>query len=147
MTTTVVSPATRPDTTFPAATVSARSRRAGRVIGGVLGAFLTVDALTHIALIDPVRESFAELGLATHYGPVIGIVMLACLALYAVPRTALLGAILLTGYLGGAVAVNMVAEKPILGTVLFPVYVGIAAWTALWLRDARVRATVAPIFR
>jgi hypothetical protein len=130
-----------------AATVSARSRRAGRIIGALLGAFLTMDAITHIALIDPVRDAFTELGLGTQYGPVIGIVMLVCLALYAVPRTAVLGAILLTGYFGGAVAVNMVADKPVVSTVLFPIYVGVAVWAALWLRDARVRELFAQLYR
>jgi hypothetical protein len=137
-------------TSIPAltvASVSPRARRTGRIIGGVLGAFLTVDAVTHIALIDPGRESFAELGLGTQYGPVIGIVMLACLAIYAVPRTAVLGAVLLTGYFGGAVAVNMVADKPVVSTVLFPIYVGIAVWAALWLRDARVRELFAQLYR
>ncbi|WP_068271313.1 DoxX family protein [Aldersonia kunmingensis] len=134
-------------TASPFVTISARSRRAGRILGGLLGAFLTLDAVTHIALIDPVRESFAELGLGTQYGPVIGVVMLACLALYAVPRTAVLGAILLTGYFGGAVAVNMVADKPVVSTVLFPIYVGIAVWAALWLRDTRVRELFAQLYR
>lgn len=62
-------------------------------------------AVTHIALIDPVRDAFAELRLGTQYGPVIGIVMLACLALYAVPRTAILGVVLLTGYFGSDVGI------------------------------------------
>jgi hypothetical protein len=136
-----------PAHTATVAPVSTRSRRAGRVLSGLLGAFLLFDAVIHIALIDPVRDSFAELGLGAHYGPVIGVVMLACLALYFVPRTALLGAIFLTGYLGGAVAVNMFSEQPVVSTVLFPVYVGIVVWTALWLRDARVRAIFPLLFR
>lgn len=125
--------------TTAVATVSVRSRWAGRILSAVLAAFFIFDATTHIALIDPVRDAFAELGLGTQYGPVIGIVLLACLTLYMVPRTALLGGILMTGYLGGAVAVNMVADEAVLSTVLFPVYVGVVVWTALWLRDIRVR--------
>ncbi|HEY5856811.1 MAG TPA: DoxX family protein [Aldersonia sp.] len=121
-------------------TVGRKGRIAGRVVTVLLVAFLLFDAVIHIALPDFVRESFEEVGLATYYGPVIGVVMLVCLALYLVPATALLGGILLTGYLGGAVATNMLTEQPLFSTILFPVYVGIVAWIALWLRDGRVRA-------
>ena len=124
--------------TVPA--IGRKGRIAGRVLTVLLVAFLLFDAVIHITLPEMVRESFEEIGLATFYGPVIGIVMLACLALYLVPATALLGGILLTGYLGGAVATNMLTEQPLFSTILFPVYVGIGAWIALWLRDGRVRA-------
>jgi hypothetical protein len=69
----------------------------------------------------------------------IGLLELACVALYLVPRTAVLGAVLLTGYLGGAVAAQLRIDAPLFSTLLFPVYVGVALWVALWLRDARVR--------
>ena len=68
--------------------------------------------------------------------------MLVCVALYALPRTAVLGAILLTGYLGGAVAAHARLGDPLFTHVLFGVYVGIAVWGGLWLRDPRVRALI-----
>ncbi len=65
--------------------------------------------------------------------------LLICTALYLVPRTAPLGAVLLTGYLGGAVLTNWRVEKPLFSTVLFAVYVGIVVWAGLYLRDRKVR--------
>jgi hypothetical protein len=69
----------------------------------------------------------------------IGIVLLACVALYAIPRTSILGAILLTGYLGGAVASNVRVGNPLFGNILFPVYVGVLLWLGLCLRNERLR--------
>ena len=80
-----------------------------------------------------------DLGLRDEMTPIIGVVLLVCLVLYLVPRTAFLGAVLLTGYLGGAVLTNWRVDKPLFSTVLFAVYVGILAWGALCLRDSRVR--------
>ena len=72
----------------------------------------------------------------------LGILLLSCLALYAIPRTAVLGAILLTGYLGGAVATHVRVADPLFSHVLFPVYVGAMLWGGLYLRDARLRALI-----
>ena len=69
-----------------------------------------------------------------------GVVELVCVALYALPRTSVLGAVALTGYLGGAVAAQARIEADLFSTRLFPVYLGVAVWAALWLRDPRVRA-------
>ena len=73
---------------------------------------------------------------------IIGAVLLVSLVLYVVPITSMLGAVLITGYLGGAVATNMLTEQPILSTTLFPIYVGIFVWGGLYLRDAGVRAVM-----
>jgi hypothetical protein len=72
----------------------------------------------------------------------LGTVLLISLVLYAVPRTAVLGAILLTGYLGGAVSAHVRVADPLFTHTLFGVYLGIAVWGALWLRDARLRALI-----
>lgn len=128
--------ATRPQ----AVTVTAA--RAGQVISLLAGAFLLFDAVIHVLAIAPVVESFHDLGFPGWQALPIGLVELACVALYAVPRTSVLGAVLLTGYLGGAVCAHFRAESPLLSTTLFPVYVGIAVWVGLYLRDARVRALV-----
>jgi hypothetical protein len=73
---------------------------------------------------------------------VIGVVELVCLTLYAIPRTSVLGALLLTGYLGGAVATHLRVENPLLGYTLFPLYVAALVWGGLYLRNERLRAVV-----
>jgi hypothetical protein len=70
---------------------------------------------------------------------------LACVALYAIPRTSILGAILLTGYLGGAVASNVRVGNPLFGYILFPVYVGVLLWLGLYLRDVRLRILISSV--
>jgi len=75
----------------------------------------------------------------------LGMVLLACVALYAIPRTAILGAILLTGYLGGAVASNVRVGNPLFGYILFPVYVGVLLWLGLYLRDGRLRILISSV--
>lgn len=119
---------------------SLTAARAGQALSLLAGLFLLVDAVIHVLAIGPVVESFRDLGFADSAALPIGLVEFACLALYAIPRTAVLGAVLLTGYLGGAVAAHFRAESPLLSTTLFPVYVGVAVWAGLYLRDARVRA-------
>ena len=126
-----VSPTVRP------ATVPAR--RAGLVLGGLVAAFLVVDAALHVANVAPVQDAMRTLGFEPHLAVGIGLLELACVVLYLVPRTSVLGAVLLTGYLGGAVSAQLRIDAPLFSTLLFPVYLGVALWVALWLRDARVR--------
>ncbi len=73
---------------------------------------------------------------------VLGTLLLACIALYAIPRTSILGAILLTGYLGGAVATHLRAGDPLFSHILFPTYLGVLLWLGLYLRDDRVRVLI-----
>ncbi|MGW0174411.1 DoxX family protein [Rhodococcus sp. NPDC003322] len=120
-------------------TVSPRTRIAGLVVTALVVAFLLFDAVIHLANIAPVRDSMVEYGFPDYAPYVMGIVMLVCLALYLLPVTSILGAVLLTGYLGGAVACNILTEQPLLSTILSPVYVGILVWGGLFLRDAEVR--------
>jgi hypothetical protein len=70
----------------------------------------------------------------------LGTILTVCTTLYAIPRTAFLGAVLLTGYLGGAVATHLSSGSPLLSSTLFGVYLGLAVWGGLWLRDSRLRA-------
>ena len=83
------------------------------------------------------------MGFAASAVPIIGGVLLVCLVLYLVPRTAILGAVLLTGYLGGAVCAQLRIEAPLFSTMLFPVYFGIVVWVALYLRSPQLRELVA----
>jgi len=112
----------------------------GRVLSGIAVLFLTVDAVMKLLQVAPAVEGTVQLGYPTHVIVPLGIVQVVCLALYLIPRTAVLGAILWTGYLGGAIATHVRLSNPMLTHVLFPIYVAALLWGGLWLRDPRVRA-------
>lgn len=129
----------------PLATTAAPSHRAvlaGKVLSIIAVLFLIFDSVTHAMLIPAVVEGFAKAGFAPGAARPIGIVEIVCLVLYALPQTSVLGAILLTGYLGGAVATNVRMSLPLFGFVLAPVYVAILLWLGLWLRDGNLREVV-----
>jgi DoxX-like protein len=115
---------------------------AGRVISALAVLFLIFDSVIHVMMIRPVVEGFAELGYPVNVARPLGIVEFLCVVLYVIPRTSVLGAILLTGYLGGAVATNVRVGLPLFSHILFPVYVGVMLWAGLCLRDERVRKVV-----
>ena len=119
---------------------------AGRLLSGIAIALLTVDSLAKVARLQPVVEGTAQLGYPTGVVVPLGITLLACVLVYAVPRTAVIGAMLLTGYLGGAVATHVRMSHPLLSHTLFPIYVAIVIWAGLVLRDARLRVLL-PIGR
>jgi len=123
---------------------STAARWSGRVLTAIPVAFMLFDAAIKFAHIPEVAEASLTLGWPTHLNPALGLIILACLALYLWPRTAVLGATLFTGYLGGAVAIHLRVGDPLFTHVLFPVYVGALFWAGLALRDARVRALVFP---
>jgi hypothetical protein len=114
----------------------------GRIASGLVVLFLLFDGVIKLMEIGPVMESFVQLGYPTSLARGIGIIVLVCAVLYAIPRTAVLGAILLTGLLGGAVASHVRLGDPLFSHVLFGVYLGVLAWGGLWLRDERMRAIV-----
>ena len=120
--------------------VSRRALRTGVVLSALPVLFLLFDAVIKLIEIAPVRESFARLGWPQTVAIGIGLLELACLALYLLPRTSILGAVLLTGYLGGAVATHLRVGDPLASHVLFPIYVGALLWTGVLLRDGRLRA-------
>jgi hypothetical protein len=120
-----------------------RARWTGRALSGLAVAFLTFDAALKLAGHPAVAEASQRLGLPVELGPAIGALLLACVVAHVVPRTAVLGAVLLTGYLGGAVLTHLRIGDPLLGSTLFPVYVGALVWGGLWLRDPRARALFA----
>jgi len=112
----------------------------GWTMSGVVLLFLLMDGVTKLLLIPPVVAATTQIGYPIETVRPIGIIVLVCAALYAAPRTAVLGAILITGLLGGAVAAKMRLEAPLFSHVLFGVYVGVLAWGGLYLRDPRLRA-------
>jgi hypothetical protein len=123
---------------------SKKSIWAGRILSGLVTAFLVFDAVIHLLKPAPVVEAFAKLHLPLSLAVDLGIIELLCLVLYLIPRTSILAAVLLTGYLGGAVAIQMTASDSLFGEILFPVYVGIIVWGGIYLRDDRLR-TLIPI--
>jgi hypothetical protein len=112
---------------------------AGRILSGLVVLFLLPDAIIKFIRPAPVVDAFAHLGLPLSNAVTIGIILLICTALYVIPRTSVLGAILLTGYLGGAVATHLRVGDPLFSHVLFPTYLGVLLWLGLYLRDERLR--------
>jgi hypothetical protein len=128
--------------TLNATTTSRKSLWVSRVIGGVAVLFLTMDALMKLLQMPVAVQGSAKIGFNAHTVFILGVIQTVALVLYLVPRTAVLGAILWTGYLGGAVATHVRLADPLFSHILFPTYVGAMLWAALWLRDQRVRALV-----
>jgi DoxX-like protein len=114
----------------------------GRILSALVILFLLVDSIAKVARVAAVVAATAKLGYPESVVAGIGLVLLLSTLLYAIPRTSILGAILLTGYLGGAVATNVRVGAPLFGYVLFPVYLGVVAWGALYLRNSRLRELI-----
>jgi len=114
----------------------------GRVLSGVAVLFLAMDAAMKVLQLPVAVEGTKKVGYPAGVIPVLGIVQLVCLAAYLIPRTRVLGAILWTGYLGGAVATHVRIGDPLFSHVLFPVYVAALLWGGLCMRDPRLRAVV-----
>jgi len=116
-----------------------RKQWVGRVLSGLPVLFLLFDVAFKLVGHPAVAEASYKLGLPQGVARPIALLLLACLALYVVKRSAPIGAVLLTGYLGGAVLVHVRVGDPLLSHTLFPIYVGAMLWAGLYLRDARVR--------
>jgi hypothetical protein len=113
----------------------------GRVLSGIAVLFLIFDGAIKLVPIQPVTDSLRELGYpaSDSFARFLGVITLICTALYAWPRTALLGAVLLTAIMGGAIASHLRLGDPLFSHTLFGVYLGLLFWVGLWLRDERVR--------
>ena len=114
-------------------------RWVGRVLTAVPVLFLMLDCFLKFAQPPEVAQACAKLGFSTGTILGVGVVLAACLAVYLTPRTAVLGAVLLTGYLGGAVATHVRVGNPLLSHTLFPIYFAVLLWGGLYLRDGRLR--------
>ena len=111
----------------------------GRVVSGLAIAFLTMDAAMKLFGVPAAVEGTTQLGYPASVLFGLGLVQAVCLVLYLVPRTAVVGAVLWTGYLGGAIATHVRVGNPWFTHILFPIYVAVFLWGGLWLRDRRVR--------
>jgi DoxX-like family len=120
--------------------ISKRARWGARIVSGIPAAFLLFDAALKLAKPPMVVEGTVKLGYPAQVILPLGVVLLLATVVYLVPRTAVLGAVLLTGYLGGAIATHVRVGDPLASHVLFPAYVAVLLWGGLWLRDARVRS-------
>lgn len=118
--------------------------RAARLARGLAVAFLLWDSVIKLLAIGPVIEAFARLGFPAGAARGIGALELTCTLLFLAPRTSVLGAALLTGFLGGAVALHMRVGDPLLTHTFFPVYVGLLALGGLLLRDPRLLSLLRP---
>ena len=127
-----------PDTTA----VSKKALWAGRIVSALPVLFLLMDGIMKLIKPAPVVDATVKVGYpATTIVP-LGIVLLVCTILYVIPRTSIIGAILLTGYLGGAVASHVRVGDPLFTHVLFPVYLGVMIWLGLYLRDNLLRRII-----
>jgi hypothetical protein len=115
---------------------------AGRIISGLVVAFLLLDGAMKLIPLEMVITTSQEFGIPVHLARTLGVITIVCTLLYAYPRTAVLGAILLTGYIGGAIYVHVRIDNPLFTHTLFGVYLAVLAWGGLWLRDARLRALI-----
>lgn len=131
---------TRTASSAPSGAPSKAQRWTGRVLSGLAATFLFFDAAMKLVLIQPVIESSKQLGYPVHTMLGIGLTLLVCTLLYVIPRSAALGAVLLTGYLGGAIATHVRVEDPLFSHTLFPIYLATLIWGGLFLRDVRLRA-------
>lgn len=129
---------------FEAAPVSNGALWTGRALSAVIVLFMTFDGAIKLPPLDIVTQTMSELGWPAepNVARLIGVVGLISTALYAIPRTSVLGAILLTAYMGGAISTHVRIGNPLFSHTLFGVYLGIILWGGLYLRDPRIRALI-----
>ena len=125
-----------------APTTPNRARWAGRILTGIAVLFLVFDMSIKLLASENAVQATGDLGWPAHHLITLGLIQLACLIVYLIPRTAPLGAVLWTGYLGGAIATHLRLDNPLFSHTLFPVYIAVIIWGGLYLRDPRVRALV-----
>lgn len=124
------------------ATTSKGKLWGARIAMGIAVAFLIFDFVIKLAMIPAVSDSMNQLGWPVALARPIGVLELILLIVYLVPRTSIFGAILWTGYLGGAVATHWRLQNPLFSHILFPTYVGLLLWLGLWLRDHKLQGLI-----
>jgi hypothetical protein len=133
---------TRTSTAVSSSRPSRRAVIAGRVISGIIAALLALDAGFKLVAAQSAAEGSTHLGFTPDKIFVIGVIGAVCLVVYLIPRVAPLGAVLWTGYLGGAIVTHFRVDNPLLTHTLFPIFVAALIWGGLYLRDPRVRAVL-----
>ena len=112
----------------------------GRVLSGIAVAFLLADGIAKLMKVQPVIDGTVQLGYSPAVIVPLGVILVSSVLTYVFPRTSVFGALLLTGYLGGAVATHVRLAHPLFSHTLFPIYVACFIWGGLVLRDARLQA-------
>jgi hypothetical protein len=110
-----------------------------RFMSGLVILFMLFDSISKFLKPSSVVEGTLELGYSEHHIMLIGILGLLSAILYTIPRISVLGAVLLTGYFGGAIATHIRLDNPLFTHILFPVYLAVLAWGGIWLRDEKLR--------
>ena len=124
------------------ATPSRAQKWTGYVLSTLVILFLLMDSVMKLLKLPMVIDASAKLGFSASLIFTIGVILLVCVIAYAIPQTSILGAILLTGYLGGAVCTHLRVGEPLFSHILFPTYMGTLLWLGLYLREPRLRALV-----
>jgi len=124
------------------ASISRGKLWSARIITALVVLFLLFDLIVKLLRLPVAVQANVQLGYPESTVLVIGVIELLCLVTYLIPRTSVFGAILLTGYLGGAIASQLRAGNPLFSHTLFPIYVALLIWAPLFLRDERVRALI-----
>lgn len=127
-------------------TASSRAVWTGRILSALSVVFLTFDTIIKVLTLPVAVEATKQLGFTETAVFAVGLIEAVCLVLYLVPRTASLGAVLWTGYFGGAIATHIRAGSPLFTHTLFPIYIAALLWVGLWLRDGRLRRIVRTAF-
>jgi DoxX-like family len=131
----------RMKSTIESVSVSKGGRWAGSIVSAVVVLFMVFDGVTKVMKAQQVMEATARIGFPESTIVGIGAALLVCTALYVIPQTSVLGAILLTAYLGGATAANVRVGSPVFNTS-FPIIFGVLVWLGLFLRESRLRALI-----
>ena len=128
--------------TLPTTTPSTVKVWTGRTMGGLVILFMLVDSIFKFIVNEEVVKATTDLGFQAHHLPIMGTLALIATLLYIFPRTEIVGALLLTGYWGGAIATHVRLDNPLFSHILFPVYLAVLAWGALWIKNERLRKLI-----
>lgn len=113
-----------------------------RIMGGIVILFMLMDSIFKFIPNEEALKGTTELGYQVHHLPILGTLGLVSIILFAIPRTQILGAILLTGYFGGAIATHVRMDNPLFTHILFPVYLALLMWGSVWLRSEHLRQLI-----
>jgi hypothetical protein len=130
------------ETSVNASTVSKPRLWTARIMGGLVVAFMLMDSIPKVIPNEATTAGMAGLGYQAHHIPIFGTLAFISTLLFVIPRTQILGAILLTGYFGGAIATHVRLGHPLFSLILFPGYLAVLAWGSLWLKNEKLRKLI-----
>ena len=117
-------------------------RLSGWILSGIVIAFMVADAGANLLAIEPIKKAMLETGYPLDQSRLIGVLALPCVVLYAIAATSVLGAIILTGFLGGAITSHLRVAGTLTPEMILSVILGVLAWGGLWFRDPRLRVLI-----